>query len=112
MLVKVFASATHGVDAQTIDVEVNSGGEIPAGKLGYFLVGLPDNAVKEGYMRIEAAAKNSGMKLPRIRMTVNLAPADIRKEGAAYDLPIAIGMLAATGFIRKDLLDKYIILGE
>lgn len=64
MLVKVFASATHGVDAQTIDVEVNSGGEIPAGKLGYFLVGLPDNAVKEGYMRIEAAAKNSGMKLP------------------------------------------------
>lgn len=112
MLVKVFASATHGVDAQTIDVEVNSGGEVQAGKLGYFLVGLPDNAIKEGYMRVEAAVKNIGMKLPRIKMTVNLAPADIKKEGAAYDLPIAIGMLAATKQIRTDLLDKFIILGE
>lgn len=112
MLVKVFASATQGVDARTIDVEVNSGGEVQAGKLGYFLVGLPDNAVKEGYMRIEAAAKNIGLRLPRIKMTVNLAPADIRKEGAAYDLPIAIGMLAASGYVRTEILDRYIILGE
>lgn len=112
MLVKVFASATQGVDARTIDVEVNAGGEVQAGKLGYFLVGLPDNAVKEGYMRIEAAAKNIGLRLPRIKMTVNLAPADIRKEGAAYDLPIAIGMLAASGYVRTETLDQYIILGE
>jgi len=112
MLVKVFASATHGVDACTIDVEVNSGGPIQAGKLGYYLVGLPDNAVKEGYMRIAAATSNIGLKLPRINMTVNLAPADMKKEGAAYDLPIAIGMLASSGYITSDLLDKYIILGE
>ena len=96
MLVKVYASATHGVDACTIDVEVNSGGPVQAGKMGYFLVGLPDNAVKEGYMRIAAATSNIGLKLPRINMTVNLAPADMKKEGAAYDLPIAIGMLAAS----------------
>jgi magnesium chelatase family protein len=112
MLVKVYASATHGVDACTIDVEVNSGGPVQAGKMGYFLVGLPDNAVKEGYMRIAAATSNIGIKLPRINMTVNLAPADMKKEGAAYDLPIAIGMLAASGYITTDILDKYIILGE
>jgi len=112
MLVKVYASATHGVDACTIDVEVNSGGPVQAGKMGYFLVGLPDNAVKEGYMRIAAATSNIGLKLPRINMTVNLAPADMKKEGAAYDLPIAIGMLAASGYITTDILDKYIILGE
>ena len=112
MLVKVFASATHGVDARTIDVEVNSGGNVQAGKSGYFLVGLPDNAVKEGYMRIEAATRNIGVKLPRIKMTVNLAPADIKKEGAAYDLPIAIGMMASCGFVKPERLHQFVILGE
>lgn len=112
MLVKVFASATHGVDARTIHVEVNTGGKVEAGKLGYYLVGLPDNSIKEGYMRIVSAVQNSGLRLPHIRITVNLAPADIRKEGAAYDLPVAIGMLAATGQIDPGMLDKYIILGE
>ncbi|HQW10893.1 MAG TPA: YifB family Mg chelatase-like AAA ATPase [Saprospiraceae bacterium] len=112
MLVKTYASATHGVDAQTITVEVNAGGMVAAGKLGYFLVGLPDNAVKESYQRIEAAIKNVGLVFPRIKTTVNLAPADIRKEGAAYDLPIAVGMLAATDSCVAEELDKYIILGE
>ena len=112
MLVKTFASAVQGVDAQTITVEVNAGGTVAAGKMGYFLVGLPDNAVKEAYQRIEAAIKNIDLKLPRLKIVVNMAPADIRKEGSAYDLPIAIGMLAATGQLRTADLDKFIIMGE
>jgi magnesium chelatase family protein len=112
MLVKTFASATHGVDAQMITIEVNAGGNVPAGKLGYYLVGLPDNAVKESYQRIEAALKNVGSKYPRIKTTVNMAPADLRKEGAAYDLPIAVGMLAAVEAVKPDNLGDYIILGE
>lgn len=112
MLVKTFAAATYGVDAQIITVEVNAGGMVPAGKIGYYLVGLPDNAVRESYQRIEAAIKNSGMAFPRIKTTVNLAPADIRKEGAAYDLPIAIGILAALENIVPDALGNFLILGE
>ena len=93
MLVKTYGSAVYGVDARTITIEVNVDGQVGSG-LGYFLVGLPDNAVKEGYQRIQAAVKNSDMRLPRLNTTVKMAPADIRKEGSAYDLPIAIGMLA------------------
>jgi len=112
MLVKTFSSAVHGVDAQTITVEVNSGGIVAAGKNGYFLVGLPDNAVKESNHRIEAAVKNMGFTFPRLKIVVNLAPADIRKEGSAYDLPIAIGILASTKQMDPSILDHFIMLGE
>ena len=112
MLVKTFASAVNGIDAQTITVEVNAGGTVQMGKIGYYLVGLPDNAVKEGYQRIEAAVKNMNLKLPRVKIIINLAPADLRKEGSAYDLPIAIGMLAATDQVNIDHLHEFIIMGE
>jgi magnesium chelatase family protein len=112
MLSKTFASAVHGVEAQTITVEVNAGGQVAAGKIGYFLVGLPDNAVKEGWQRIEAAIKNVGLAVPRVKIVINLAPADIRKEGSAYDLPICAGILACTGQLNTDLLDSTILMGE
>lgn len=112
MLVKTFASAVYGVDAQTITVEINAGGNVTLGKNFYFLVGLPDNAVKEGFQRIESAIKNVGYRMQRVKIVINLAPADIRKEGSAYDLPIAIGYLAATDQIKAELLDQYLIMGE
>ncbi len=112
MLVKTFASAVQGVNAQTITIEVNAGGNVAAGKQFYYLVGLPDNAVKEGFQRIEAAIKNIGYKMPRMKLVVNMAPADIRKEGSAYDLPIAVGILAATKQIPHEELDQYVIMGE
>ncbi|HRO72547.1 MAG TPA: magnesium chelatase domain-containing protein, partial [Saprospiraceae bacterium] len=112
MLTKVFASSVHGVEAQTITVEVNAGGTVAMGKQGYFLVGLPDNAVKEGWQRIEAAIKNIGLSVPRVKLVVNLAPADIRKEGSAYDLPIAMGILASTGQLKTEDIGKYIFMGE
>ena len=113
MLVKTNASAVQGVDARTIAVEVNAGGTVHAGKGNfYFMVGLPDAAVREGFQRIEAAIKNVGYKMPRIKLVVNLAPADIRKEGSAYDLPIALGILASTGQIPKEALERFTIMGE
>lgn len=112
MLAKTFASTVHGVEATTIAVEVNAGGKPPEGRPYYQLVGLPDNAVKEGFSRIESAMKNNNLYLPRVYMVVNLAPADIRKEGSAYDLPIAVGIMAATGTIVNPDLDKYVIMGE
>lgn len=112
MLSKTYASAVHGINAQTITIEVNAGGTVAAGKLGYFIVGLPDNAVREGYQRIEAAIKNTKMELPRVKLVMNLAPADIRKEGSAYDLPIAIGILASTHQVKPDVLDQYLLMGE
>lgn len=112
MLVKTFASAVTGVEAQTITVEVNAGGIAPMGKAYYTLVGLPDNAVKEGFSRIEAALVNSGYKVPRLRLIVNLAPADIRKEGSSYDLPLALATLAATKQIEAETIDQYVIMGE
>ncbi|MGH1436778.1 MAG: YifB family Mg chelatase-like AAA ATPase [Lewinella sp.] len=113
MLVKTFASAVEGVDARTITVEVNTGGNAAFdGKQFYHLVGLPDNAVREGMMRMEPALKNSGYEVIRLRTIVNLAPADIRKEGAAYDLPIALAYLAGSRQILADDLDKYVIMGE
>lgn len=112
MLAKTFASAVQGVDARTITVEINTGGAVAGDKAFYNLVGLPDSAVREGFQRIEAAVGNSGFRMPRLKTTVNLAPADIRKEGSAYDLPIAIGFLAATKQLHCEELEQYIIMGE
>lgn len=107
MLIKVFGSAVFGVEATTITVEVN----IDKG-VGYHLVGLPDNAIKESSYRIAAALKNNGYQLPVKKITINMAPADLRKEGSAYDLTLAIGILAASGQIQADDIDKYVIMGE
>lgn len=113
MLSKTYASTVQGVDAKTITVEVNAGGAVPAGNQNFYhLVGLPDSAVKEGFQRIGAAIKNIGFNMPRLRLVVNLAPADIRKEGSAYDLPIALGVLGSTGQMNAENLPAYIIMGE
>ena len=107
MLVKVYGSTIHGVSAQTITIEVN----IDTG-VGYHLVGLPDNAIKESSYRISAALKNVGYKLPGKKITINMAPADLRKEGSAYDLTIALGILAASNQIVAENIGDYIIMGE
>ncbi|HKK77402.1 MAG TPA: YifB family Mg chelatase-like AAA ATPase [Saprospiraceae bacterium] len=112
MLIKTYASALQGVDARTITVEVNAGGQPVAGKNYYNMVGLPDSAIREGFHRIEAALTNVGQRMPRKKVTVNLAPADLRKEGSAYDLPIALGILAASQQITGKSLEEYVILGE
>jgi len=107
MLVKVYGSAVFGIEATTITVEVN----IDKG-IGYHLVGLPDNAVRESSFRISAALKNNNFKLPGKKIIINMAPADIRKEGAAYDLTLAIGILAASKQIQSENIKEYIIMGE
>ena len=107
MLVKTFSSTVSGIDARTITIEVN----VTPG-LNFMLVGLPDNAVKESHQRIIAALENNGMKMPGKKIVVNMAPADLRKEGSHYDLPIAVGILAASGQLPADELPKYVILGE
>lgn len=107
MLVKVYGAAVQGVDATIVTIEVNTSRGVK-----FFLVGLPDAAVKESYERIRAALLNTGYKFPRNQITVNMAPADIRKEGSAYDLPIAIGILAAGDIIATDKLSRYLIMGE
>ena len=112
MLVKTYGSAVYGVDAQTITIEVNAGGTVAQGKPLYYMVGLPDSAVREGFMRIEAAIKNSNYRMMRVKLVVNLAPADIRKEGSSYDLPIAMGVLAATDQILSDDINQYVMMGE
>ena len=107
MLVKIFGSAVFGVEATTITVEVN----IDKG-IGYHLVGLPDNAIKESSYRIAAALKNNDYAMPGKKITINMAPADLRKEGSAYDLTLAIGILVASAQIKADEIDKYVIMGE
>ncbi|AUS04031.1 YifB family Mg chelatase-like AAA ATPase [Pseudotamlana carrageenivorans] len=107
MLKKVFASAVFGVEASTITVEVNVDGGI-----GYHLVGLPDNAIKESNFRIAAALQNNGYKIPGKKITINMAPADLRKEGSAYDLTLAIGILSASNQIKAENLEQYLIMGE
>jgi magnesium chelatase family protein len=107
MLVKTFGSAVVGVDAITITVEVNADRGFK-----FFMVGLPDNAVKESQHRIESALKNVGLKMPGKKLVVNMAPADIRKEGSAYDLTIAIGILAASGQVSSENISAYVIMGE
>ena len=108
MLVKLFGSAVYGVDAITITIEVDT----PGGNLGYFIVGLPDKAVEESTDRVLSAILNTGYDRPRNKMVVNMAPADIKKAGAAYDLPIALGFLAATGQLPVEHLHEYVIMGE
>ena len=109
MLIKTFGSAVYGVDAVTITIEVG----IDKASTKYYMVGLPDNAVKESLQRIEMSLKHVGFKMPRYKIVINLAPADIKKEGSAYDLPIAIGILIASGQIEDKIdVSKYIIMGE
>ncbi|HOF99306.1 MAG TPA: YifB family Mg chelatase-like AAA ATPase [Paludibacteraceae bacterium] len=107
MLVKTFGAAVQGINATiiTIEVNVNQG-------IRFFLVGLPDNAVKESHERIASALDYIGYKMPHKQVVINMAPADIRKEGSAYDLPLAIGILAADGKINPDVLQNYVIMGE
>jgi magnesium chelatase family protein len=107
VLVKTFGSAVFGIEAITITIEVN----ILAGTK-FFVVGLPDTAIKESYFRIESALKSCNYRMPRQQVVVNMAPADIRKEGSAYDLTIAMGVLASSGQVENEKLDKYIIMGE
>ena len=107
MLTKVYGSAVFGVDATTITIEVN----VDKG-VGYHLVGLPDNAIKESSYRIAAALQNNGYKIPGKKLILNMSPADLRKEGSAYDLSLAIGILIATEQIKGDEVDKYVIMGE
>lgn len=107
MLIKTFGSAVFGVDATTITIEVN----IDTG-INFYLVGLPDSAVKESQHRITAALKNNEYKWPGKKITINMAPADIRKEGSAYDLPIALGILSASGQKEMPEIGRYIIMGE
>ncbi|MCL6273209.1 YifB family Mg chelatase-like AAA ATPase [Muricauda sp. 2012CJ35-5] len=107
MLIKIYGSAVFGVEAQTISVEVN----VDQG-IGYHLVGLPDNAIKESNYRIAAALQNTGYRIPGKKITINMAPADLRKEGSAYDLTLAIGILAASKQIASVAIDEYLIMGE
>ena len=107
MLVKAYGSAVSGIHAITITIEVDV-----AQGIKFFLVGLPDNAVKESEQRIRAALKNNGYRIPGKKITINMAPADIRKEGSAYDLPLAIGILAASQQIKSEKVSDYLIMGE
>lgn len=107
MLVKTYGSAVHGINAITITIEVS----VSQG-VNFYLVGLPDSAVKESQQRIDSALRTNGHKVPGQKIVINMAPADIRKEGSAYDLPLAIGILAASGQIGADNIGDYIIMGE
>src|SRR5665811_754110 len=107
MLTKVYGSAVLGIEDTTVTVEVN----VDTG-VCYHLFGLPDNAIKESNYRIAAALLNNGYRIPGKKITLNLAPADLRKEGSAYDLTLALGILTASGQIKSDNLEKYIIMGE
>lgn len=107
MLVKTFGSAVHGIKATTITIEVSVGQGV-----NFFLVGLPDNAVKESQQRITSALETVHLKMPKRRIVINMAPADIRKEGSAYDLPLAIGILSASEQIKSDTVGDYVIMGE
>jgi magnesium chelatase family protein len=108
MLVKVYGSAVYGVDASTITIEVS----VSSSGTKYYIVGLPDNAVKEAWYRMETAVKQNGYRMPRTRIVVNLAPADVRKEGSAYDLPMAVGILAASNQLNEEKVSKYLLMGE
>ena len=107
MLAKVHGSALYGIDAIPVTIEVNVDNGV-----GYHLVGLPDNAIRESNYRIAAALLHCGYRIPGKKITINMAPADLRKEGAAYDLPLALGILVASGQITTELLEAYLIMGE
>ncbi|AEW01786.1 magnesium chelatase [Niastella koreensis] len=109
MLVKTYGSAVYGVEAITITVEVN----VMPGNIHYYIVGLPDNAVKESLQRVESAIKTIGYQMPRTKLVINLAPADIKKSGSSFDLAIAIGILAANNQLKDpQRLKDYVIMGE
>ena len=109
MLTRTFGSAVYGVEARTITIEVNWTGQ----GMRYFIVGLPDSAVKESMQRVESAIKANDFKMPRTKILVNLAPADIRKSGTAFDLPIAVGLIYASEQLRNnDAIEDYMIMGE
>ena len=107
MLTKVYSASIQGIDAFPVTIETDGG----AGSL-FMIVGLPDTAVKESHQRIVSAISHSGVKFPHKGTTINLAPADIKKEGAAFDLPMAIGVLSAHGLVPPDHLADYMIMGE
>ena len=108
MLVKVDSAALHGIDGVPVSVEVDVSRGLPC----FITVGLPDSSVRESKDRVKAAIRNCGYEVPSRRITVNLAPADIRKEGPCFDLPIALGLLATTGLISADMLKGYLVVGE
>ena len=107
MLVKLFGAAVQGIDATIVTIEVNSSRGIK-----FFLVGLPDSAVKESHERIISALQVNGYKFPTCQLVINMAPANLRKEGSSYDLPLAIGILAATGTVSSEKLGRYLLIGE
>jgi len=107
MLVKTYGCAVYGIKAQTITIEVT----ISQG-INFFMVGLPDSAVKESQQRIESALRTHGFKIPGKKVVINMAPADIKKEGSSYDLPLAIGIMAASEQLKSDELCKFVIMGE
>lgn len=107
MLVKLFGAAVQGIDATIVTIEVNSSRGIK-----FFLVGLPDSAVKESHERIISALQVNGYKFPTCQLVINMAPANLRKEGSSYDLPLAIGILAATGTVSFEKLGRYLLIGE
>lgn len=107
MLIKVFGAAVQGIDATLITIEVNS-----SRGCMFYLVGLPDSTVKESHQRIISALQVNGYRMPTSNIIINMAPADIRKEGSAYDLPLAIGMLAASEVVQSDKLSRYLLMGE
>ncbi|HEY6916004.1 MAG TPA: magnesium chelatase domain-containing protein, partial [Paludibacter sp.] len=107
MLVKTFGAAVQGINATIVTIEVN----VSQG-IRFLHVGLPDNAVKESHERIASALNYTGNSMPRKQIIINMAPADIRKEGSAYDLPMAIGIMAADDKLISEELDKYVIMGE
>ncbi len=108
MLARVKSGALLGVDAYIVEVEVDLAPGLPA----FTTVGLPETAVKESKDRVRAAVKNSGYKFPGNRVTINLAPADIRKEGTGFDLPVAVGILAAQGLLPPAAAEAYLLYGE
>src|SRR3989304_3783825 len=106
MLSKILSSAIYGIDAYIVEVEV----DLASGLFAFSTVGLPDTAVKESRDRVMSAIKNTGFDFPQKRVTVNLAPADVKKEGSSFDLPIAVGILSAGGFIKPDKIKEFIII--
>ncbi len=107
MMIKTYASAVHGIDATTITIET----DVSQG-IRFFLVGLPDSAVKESQQRIESALRLNDYKWPRQKIVINMAPADLRKEGSSYDLPLAVAIMAASDQIKSDKLEKFVLMGE
>jgi len=107
MLVKTFCAAVNGLEVNTVTVEVSMTRGVQ-----FHLTGLADTAVKESYDRIKAALANNGFKMPQMDITVNLSPADIKKEGSSYDLPLAIGILAANGKVQSERLEQFMLVGE